>query len=340
MNDTEQPRSDAVPPPGILDELDTGGIRVAVFRAALELDVFAAIAAGRTTAAEAAAEIGCPVETTGVLLDALGSFGLLSFAGGRYALTPVASAYLDPASATYLGAYYLDEMLARDRFVECLRTGRPARDVRSRDAEHLWFMHATFDASRWEEMMPLWRSGWAGVGVTPELRPGARVLDVGCGSGGRAFAVALDDPTAQVVGVDSAPVLRAAERLARRMGIADQVTLVPGDATTLGELDDSFEVVLFGFVLHYFDLPEITSILDQARRLLRPDGALVILAPLATPGEYGNPEPFLTAVWMLNVSPRGRVYTIDEYSEAVAAAGFQELSRIGETPWLCARLLA
>lgn len=340
MIETDQPLPDTLPPPGILDELDVAGIRVSVFRTALELDVFATVAGGNATASEVAAAIGCPVDPTAILLDALGSFGILTFSDGRYALAPVAAAYLDPASPTFLGAYYLDEMRARDRFVECVRTGHPARDVRSRDAEHAWFMFATFDASRWEETLPLWRSGWAGVGVTPELRPGARVLDVGCGSGGRAFTVALDDPTAHVVAVDSAPVLRAAERLSRQMGVADQVRLVPGDATTLSELDESFDVVLFGFVLHYFDLPEIASILDQARRLVRSGGRLVILAPLAASGDYENPDPFLTAVWMLNVAPRGRVYTLDEYSDMVTEAGFEKLSRLEGTPWLYARPLS
>jgi ubiquinone/menaquinone biosynthesis C-methylase UbiE len=124
------------------------------------------------------------------------------------------------------------------------------------------------------------------------------------------------------------------------MGVTRQATFIPGDATALDRLEGPFDIILYGAVLHYFDPPEIASILREARRLLSPTGRLVVIAPLMTPGDYEDPEPFLTAVWMLNVAPRGRVYEVADYARMLADAGFDAPTRVGGASWLSARPVA
>jgi len=340
MIERERPLPDTIPPFGILDEVDEGGIKLAAIRAALELGVFPTIATGVNDADGMARATGCAPEGMRVLLEALGSFGLLQRSGDRYEPTPTAAAYLIPGSPTYVADYYLSEMRARDHFTDSVRLGRPVRDVRAPDGARLWVAIALWNLVDWPTSLPLIRSRWAGLGITPASLPGVRVLDVGCGSGIKSLVLAADDPSASVTGIDSGPVIAVADRLATAMGLSNQATFVPGDATTLNELDRPFDVILFGAVLHYFDPPEIASILGEARRLLRPTGRLVIVAPLLTPGEYEDPEPFLTAVWMLNVAPRGRVYGVDDYAAMLAAAGFDAPTPLEGASWLLARPLA
>lgn len=337
MTETGQPVPGAVPPPGVLDEIDVSGIRVASIRAALELGVFPAIESGARDGDEIARVTECDPGGMRVLLEALGSFGLLRRVGDRYQPTPTAEAYLMPASPTCIADFVLSEMRARDHFTESVRLGRPARDVSGPDGARLWAAFALWGTVDWPTKLPPLTAQWAALELTPASVPGARVLDVGCGSGLRSLALVAGDPTASVLGIDWQPVIDVAERLASAMGVARQAAFLPGDATILHELDDAFDVVLFGFVLHYFDPPEITSILREARRLVRPAGRLVIVAPLAQPGDYEDPAPFLTAVWMLNVAPRGRVYALDDYSAMVTEAGFEAPARVEGTPWLHAR---
>lgn len=337
MPETSGPFSGAVPPPGVLDEIDLAGIKVVAIRAALELGVFAAIEAGATDADGIARITKCDPRSMLVLLESLGSFGLLRRVDDRYEPTSTAAAYLMPASRTCIADFILGEMSARDHFTESVRIGRPARDVTGADGARLWAALAWWGSADWQVQLPALQGQWAGIDVTPASVPGARVLDVGCGAALKTLALIAADPAATLVGVDSAPVIEVAATLARDMGLHQHATFVPGDATTLGAIEDAFDVVLFGSVLHYFDQPQINAILREAHRLLRAQGRLVISAPVAPLGDYANPMPFLTAVWMLNVTPRGRLYTGDDYDAMVRAAGFGPLERPVRSSWFVTR---
>ena len=105
------------------------------------------------------------------------------------------------------------------------------------------------------------------------------------------------------------------------MGVASRASFVVGDVTTLRSLGGPFDIVFFGWVLHFLDPIEIGSTLRQAHRLLAPSGRIVILEVLPTPGVFDDPGPYLTAVWLFNVARRGRVYTFEDYAARLAEAG-------------------
>ncbi|TDC38636.1 methyltransferase domain-containing protein [Micromonospora sp. KC213] len=107
------------------------------------------------------------------------------------------------------------------------------------------------------------------------IRPGERVLDVGCGRGAVLFPAAdATGSTGHVTGIDLAPAMVAltAEDVTRaglthvdvRVGDAQQPDFPPG----------SFDVVLAGLVV--FLLPDPRQALQTYARLLRPAGRLAI----------------------------------------------------------------
>ena len=106
-----------------------------------------------------------------------------------------------------------------------------------------------------------------------EVRPGDRVLDVGCGRGAVLFPAAeVVGPSGAVVGIDlSARMveLTAAEVASRGL---TTVSVAQGDAERPDVPPAEFDVVLAGFVLSF--LPEPLVALTSARAALRPGGRL------------------------------------------------------------------
>ena len=102
------------------------------------------------------------------------------------------------------------------------------------------------------------------------LRAGERVLDAGCGTGYLAAGLRRARPDVLVVGSDlSAGMLGNARD-------AGAGPLVQADATRLPFGDGAFDVVAARGVLHH--LPDVAAALREWRRVLAPDGAVVLLS--------------------------------------------------------------
>ena len=331
--------SETIPSLGILEEVDdVFAIKTQIVRAALELEVIPAVAAGHRDAESIARATGCSLAGMRVLLDCLCALGLLRWSEGAYSLTPTAEAYLVPGKPTYCAPMFLDDLRTWDHFTESVRSGQVRTDYASADATGLWAAYAASHLLTWPEELAVYRARWSALGVTAASMPGARVLDVGCGPAIASLVLALDDPTATVTGIDRGPVIEVAGRIAEAMGVVSRASFVAGDVTTLQTLDGPFDVVFFGWVLHFLDPVEIGSTLRQVHRLLAPAGRIVILELLPTPGVFDDPSPYLAAAWLFNVARRGRLYTFEEYAAMLAEAGFGPVRRLEGAPWLQAEV--
>ncbi len=94
--------------------------RTAALKAAIELDIFTAIAAGEDTPQALAARCGAAVRGARTLCDYLVVLGFLTKEGGRYGLTDDSAVFLSRASSAYLGGaikFLLSPMLT-DAFTD------------------------------------------------------------------------------------------------------------------------------------------------------------------------------------------------------------------------------
>jgi demethylmenaquinone methyltransferase/2-methoxy-6-polyprenyl-1,4-benzoquinol methylase len=104
-------------------------------------------------------------------------------------------------------------------------------------------------------------------------RPGARVLDLCCGTGDLSFAMKRRAPGAEIVGLDfsSQMIGFAHEKTEARAPVG----FVLGDATATPFASSSFDAVTIAFGLR--NLSAIEAGLDEMRRLLKPGGRAVVL---------------------------------------------------------------
>ena len=105
------------------------------------------------------------------------------------------------------------------------------------------------------------------------IRAGHRVLDLACGTGTLAVAVARSNPAAVVTGVDGDPeILRLAFGKASDAGV--RLRLDHALAGALPYDDVSFERVLSSLFFHHLQWPEKLRAAREAFRVLAPGGEL------------------------------------------------------------------
>jgi 2-polyprenyl-3-methyl-5-hydroxy-6-metoxy-1,4-benzoquinol methylase len=123
---------------------------------------------------------------------------------------------------------------------------------------------------QWLETLP---------GMVDRLAQGGRVLDVGCGVGRVAIAIARGYPDCEVTGLDpNAASIAQARSAAAAAGLGDRVRFVE-QTTREVERGDGFDLITACDCIHDFSDPHAT--LSEMRSLLKPDGVLFAIEPKA-----------------------------------------------------------
>ena len=164
--------------------------------------------------------------------------------------------------------------------------------------------------------------------LEPYVSSGTRALDLACGTGDLAFALAARG--ADVTGIDaSARMIDAAKQ-------RGPLKFVVGDMTQLEVPDQSIDVVTAGYALR--NVPDFTRALREIARVLRPGGRLLALDFYKPQGRAWR-SAFLwylsvagnTVGWLWHGEPVVYGYiarsvdhfvSIDEFSGALAETGF------------------
>lgn len=172
-----------------------------------------------------------------------------------------------------------------------------------------------------EELAPVDEFHVGGIEATRELaarmalRPGVRVLDVGCGIGGPARYFASEQEC-QVSGIDlTEEFVNTAKSLTRLVGRESAVEYRQGNALALPYEAGTFDRVYTMHVL--MNVADKAGVFREVRRVLKPDGMFVIFDIMsAKKGALQYPVP-----WAVS-EETSFVATLEEYRRVLGATGF------------------
>jgi demethylmenaquinone methyltransferase / 2-methoxy-6-polyprenyl-1,4-benzoquinol methylase len=121
---------------------------------------------------------------------------------------------------------------------------------------------------RWKSEITAW--------MTSSIAPGARVLDLACGTGDLAFAAAARATGGEVIGVDASPaMIDLARRRAATEASGRAVRFVVGDISGLDVESASVDAVTAGYALR--NVPDYDRAIAEIARVLKPGGVLATL---------------------------------------------------------------
>jgi predicted O-methyltransferase YrrM len=290
----------------------------------LHLDLFTRLASQPATLPEICATFDITARPADVMLTLFSAMGLLGRTAHVYALTRTAREHLVKDSPWYLGPYYPrleDRPIARD-LLTVLRTGRPA-NWGTHQATQDWHkameredFAASFTAAMDCRGIYLSQS----VARAVDLRQHRHLLDIAGGSGIYACALATHYPNLQATVLEKPPVDRIAEAAIATRGCSGRVSVVAADMLA-GPLPDGADVHLFSNVLHDWDVPIVTDLLNKSFAALPPGGVVVIHDAFLDAAKTGPLHIAEYSVLLMHAS-EGRCYSTAEMEGYLEGAGF------------------
>jgi hypothetical protein len=328
---TPEPQATAPPSPALLFDTINAYQRTEAIKAAIELGLFSAIAAGNTSAKDIAQACGASERGTRILCDYLVINGFLTKDGHRYGLTPDSAMFLDKRSPAYMGTvieFMLSPMLT-DNFKDLtavVKKGGSISEEGTIAPEHpVWIKFARAMAPMMAMPAQL---------IAPLADPAAnqklRVLDIAAGHGLYGLAFAKRNPQAEITAVDWQGVLEVAKENAQIAGVADRYHTKPGSAFDV-DYGTGYDIVLLTNFLHHFDVPTCETLLRKVHNSLADGGRAVTLEFVPNSDRVSPPQAAAFSMMMLGGTPAGDAYTFNELEAMFRNAGFSG-SELHELP--------
>ncbi len=325
----------AAPSPILFFETVNAYQRSAAVKAAVELDVFTAIAEGNQTASAVAEKSGASERGVRILCDYLTVLGFLKKENGAYSLTPDSAVFLNKNSPGYMGdaiGFLLSPMLMKgfETLTDAVRQGGTVIPEEGTIApEHpIWveFARAMAPMMTMPAQMMTQKLG-------TEAGRKIKVLDIAAGHGMYGISVARANPDALIVAVDWANVLEVAKENARKAGIESRYSTIPGSAFDV-DFGGPYDVVLLTNFLHHFDVETCVKLLQKVHAALAEDGRAVTVEFVPNEDRISPPPSAMFSLVMLGGTPGGDAYTFKEFDEMFRRAGFtrSELHQLDPTP--------
>jgi ubiquinone/menaquinone biosynthesis C-methylase UbiE len=309
------------PNPGIIFETMMRYQHTSALKAAIDLDLFTAIGKGNHTAETIAEAIRASTRGTRILCDFLTIIGLLTKEGNAYSLSMEASLFLDKNSPGYFGGaarFLLDPQLISP-FLDLAQVVRLGRTTLPEEGT------VSYDNAIWvefaEAMAPMQFMAAKEIAGIVAGEGELSVLDMAAGHGLFGIMIAQQNLKALVTALDWANVLAVATENAKKLGVADRHTALPGDAFTVA-YGGPYDLILVTNFFHHFDIPTCEGLIEKIGSALKPGGRCVTLDFVPNDDRVSPPPAASFAMMMLASTAAGDAYTFKEYDSMFSKKGF------------------
>lgn len=317
-------------------------------RAARELGIFAALAAGQRTAAQLAEEIQAAPDRVAALMKVLEQSELIERYGDDYALSTLAR--LIPDACLDLGDIYWKHL------VEHVRSGRPLAEIEQAPQDDHDF-HVTQAAEEW--MMTPAAMLAAEVLDLGNSRQQLNLLQLGCGSAILGATLAHRDPAAQLTLVDTAEELQRARSTVDNVEIAARTRFIAAphwediEVIDFSGQEDSdeevqwvpqpwFDMVLLSGRIHRIPAERLGPWLKKVGQLLLQTGSELVIVDWFPGLEQGDAYLALTELEFGLRHSHGRCHAPRDLERMLRDAGFPsvQFAHLPVEPYLYGLVLA
>lgn len=294
---------------------------------AVKLELFSVLDEAELGAADIAKGVQGDERTVTLVLNALVAMRVLTKIDQRYANSPVARAHLVKGKPGYVGHLLLlheAEWNNWGQLAEAVRTGR------SPATQHVFRTDPELGANVLTVLDRIGQQSGPALAKRLHLEGARTMLDVGGGAGTNAIAFCQVYPDLHATVLDLPETLRTASRVVAESGLADRVTLLPGDFNR-DPLGNTYDVILMSDILHYQDDGENAALVRKCFAHLRGGGRLIIKDRFLS--EDGTSPAWVTAfaVHIFVNTERGRCYTVGDATRWMQLAGFSAITEVEQT---------
>ena len=329
MNSNEAAKSQEIPPHAQLIQMGTGAWVSATVYAAAKLGLADHLADGPRSADELAITTDTHAPTLDRLMRTLAGLGIFAGQGeGRYALTPLGEALKSdaPGAARSTLIAFCGPAFWRswEEIVYSVETGKTG-------FEKAWGMPVFEYLAQHPEEASHFSAAMVGFhGAEPPAVAKAydfsgieTLVDVGGATGNMLAAILSVHDTVRGILYDRPHVVTGAPALLETRGVADRITIKPGDF--FEGVPAGGDAYILSHIIHDWNEEQCLTILGHCRKAIKPDGRLLIIETVIPDGDTPHQGKLQDMVML--VVPGGQERTEKEYDSLLEKAGFR-LNRI------------
>lgn len=291
--------------------------------AAIDLELFTAVAAGDNTVGRFARRAGIAEVNAERLMAMCAAAGLIRWTGDRFENADDVERYLVKGESSYAGPWmtFMRPGWARwGELTEALRSDEPPAVI------------GRFDAAMTVDSARRYHEATASVGFGSgrrfsrhvDLSERKRIMDLGGGSGAYSIVAVQRNPGLTAVVFDLPPVVEVTREFIARHGVGDRVSTQAGDFTR-DDFPPGCDVAVMASNLPQYSREIVQSVVAKAFGALEPGGEMHLVGEMLDDDRGGPVDAAIWGLYEVFAGSTGMAHTRAECVSYFENAGFTEV---------------